>query len=88
MPNPYGPHARDQAQRAEWIREFAESALARPDFVGWHLCGTLDTWNTMPDKEAKQHSGLMTATGEFYPEMEQAVRDISARMYEIALGEH
>ena len=86
MPNPYGPHAQDQAQRAEWTREFAESALARPDFVGWHICGTLDTWNTMPNKEAKQHSGLMTATGRFYPEMEQVVRDISARMYEIALG--
>jgi hypothetical protein len=84
MPNPYGPHARDQAERAAWLREFIESAFAPPDFVGWHICGTVDTWNTMDGKDAKQHSGLMTATGEFYPEMEEAIRDISARMYEIA----
>ena len=84
MPSPYGPHAKDQAQRAEWFREFGESALARPDFVGWHICGTVDTWNTMPRKEAKQHYGLMTATGEFYPEVAAAVQGLSARMYEIA----
>ncbi|MBT7299853.1 MAG: hypothetical protein HN849_10085 [Victivallales bacterium] len=84
MPNPYGPHAEDQAQRAEWLREFSDQAFARPDFVGWHICGTIDTWNTMPRKEDKQHSGLMTAKGEFYPELETAIQDFSARMYEIA----
>ena len=84
MPSPYGPHARDQAQRAEWLCEFGESALARPDFVGWHICGTVDTWSMMQGKDAKQHSGLMTATGEFYPEVAAAVRHLSARMYEIA----
>jgi len=86
MPSPYGPHAKDQAQRAEWVREFGESALARPDFVGWHICGTLDTWNTMQGKDAKQHSGLMTATGEFYPEMAAAVQGLSQRLYELATG--
>jgi len=84
MPSPYGPHAKDQAQRAEWLREFSDQAFARPDFVGWHICGTIDTWNTMENKDAKQHAGLMTATGEFYPELEAAIQDLSARMYEIA----
>jgi hypothetical protein len=86
LPDPYGPHARNQAQRAEWVREFAENAIARPDFVGWHMCGIIDTWKTMPGKEKKQHMGLMTPTGEFYPEMEKVVQDISARLYQIALG--
>jgi hypothetical protein len=84
MPSPYAPHARDQVERAAWLREFVESAFARTDFVGWHICGTVDTWNTMDGKDAKQHSGLMTATGEFYPEMSATIRELSARLYEIA----
>lgn len=84
MPNPYGPHAKDHAERAEWLREFCEGAFARPDFVGWHMCGIIDTWKTMPGKAQHQHQGLMTTTGEFYPEMEKAVRHVSSRLYDIA----
>ena len=40
----------------------------------------------MPGKEKHQHQGLMTTHGEFYPEMEAAVRDLSDRLYEIAMG--
>jgi hypothetical protein len=72
------------AERALWTREFMENATARPDFVGWHMCGMIDTANTMPGKEQAQHQGLMTIRGEFYPEMESTVRDISDRLYEIA----
>ena len=86
MPSPYGPHAIDHAQRSQWLREFCENAFARPEFVGWHMCGIIDTWKTMPGKEMHQHQGLMTVTGEFYPEMEQAIQDISYRLYEIAAG--
>lgn len=84
QPNPYGPHARDQAQRAEWVREFAENAIARPDFVGWHICGIIETPKTMPGKEKHQHPGLMTPKGKFYPEMEQAIKHISSNLYKIA----
>ena len=84
MPDPHGPHVRDQAERAAWTLEFCEGALARPEFVGWHMCGIIDTWKTMPGKEQKQHQGLMTVTGEFYPEMEKAVRLISSRLHELA----
>ncbi len=84
MPNPHGPHAKDQAQRAEWLLEYCEGAFARPEFVGWHMCGIIDTWRTMPGKANAQHQGLMTVTGEFYPEMEQAVRRVSSQLYDIA----
>ena len=90
MPNPLGNpsiQAKDQAERAAWTVEFGESAIARPEFVGWHICGIIDTWKTMPGKEKWQHCGLMTPTGEFYPEMEQAVQNLSQRVYEIALGD-
>lgn len=90
MPNPLGnPHcqASNQAERAAWTREFAESAFARSDFVGWHICGIIDTWKTMPGKEKWQHCGLMTPTGAFYPEMEEVIQDISARLYHIATGQ-
>lgn len=87
MPNPYGPHARDQAERARWTREFMENAIARPDFIGWHMCGIIDTSKQMRGKEKNQHQGLMTTHGEFYPEMEQAVRDVSSRLYRISSGQ-
>jgi hypothetical protein len=86
MPNPYGPHARDHAERAEWIREFCEGAFARAEFVGWHICGIIDTWKTMPGKSEHQHQGLMAVTGEFYPEVEQAVQEVSSRLYDIGSG--
>ena len=87
MPNPHGQHARDMAERALWTREFMENATSRPDFVGWHMCGMIDTANTMPGKEQAQHQGLMTTHGAFYPEMEATVREMSDRLYDIATGQ-
>jgi hypothetical protein len=84
MPNPYGPHAKDQAQRAEWLLESVKGCFSRPEFIGWHMCGIIDTWKTMPTKEHAQHQGLMTVTGEFYPEMEDAVKEIAAELYRVA----
>jgi hypothetical protein len=85
MPNPYGPHAADQSERADWLIESCEGCFARPEFIGYHMCGIIDTWKTMPTKEKHQHQGLMTITGEFYPEMENAVKKISSEMYRNAL---
>ena len=45
------------------------------------MCGMIDTADTMPGKQKNQHQGLMTTRGEFYPEMETMVRDISDRLY-------
>jgi hypothetical protein len=86
MPNPYGPHARDQAERADWLIESCKGCFARPEFIGWHMCGIIDTWKTMPAKEKAQHQGLMTVTGKFYPEMEEAVKEISSEMYQIGFN--
>ena len=85
--DPYGPHASDQAQRAAWTEEFARNAFIRPEFVGWHMCGTIDTWRTMPGKDAKQHAGLKNPTGEYYPEMEQTVIHISDAIYHLHAGQ-
>ncbi|MFC1560969.1 hypothetical protein ACFL4V_00675, partial [Candidatus Latescibacterota bacterium] len=84
MPSPHGPHASNQAERATWLIECCKGGFARPEFVGWHMCGVIDTWKTMPGKEQYQHQGLMTVTGEFYPEMERAVKEISSKLYTIA----
>ena len=43
------------------------------------MCGIIDTWKTMPGKSDHQHPGLMTPTGEFYAELEEAVRHADAR---------
>lgn len=84
LPNPYGPQAKDQAQRAAWLLESVQTCFARPEFIGWHMCGIIDTWKTMPTKEFAQHQGLMTVKGDFYPEMEDAIKRIAADLYNVA----
>lgn len=84
MPNPHGPHAKDQGERADWLEESVKSCFDRPEFIGWHMCGIIDTWKTMPGKEKAQHQGIMTVTGEFYPEMEEVIRKISDQLYRVA----
>ncbi|MBT7299852.1 MAG: hypothetical protein HN849_10080 [Victivallales bacterium] len=91
-PAPHGTYhdkmrAKDQAERAAWTRDFCEGLFGRPDGVGWHMCGVIETWKTMKGKEKAQHTGIMTPTGEFFPEMEAAIQDVSARLYEIATGD-
>lgn len=86
MPRPYGPVADDQQQRADWTREFFENAFARPDFVGWHYCGLIDSPNLIASKVARQHSGLLNVHGEPYPEVRAVLRACADAMYDIATG--
>lgn len=86
MPNPHGPHARDQAERGEWAFEFGRGAFARPDFVGWTVCGWVDTWRSMPRKEEKQHSGFFTPSGEPHAAYVRRLREMSERLYDFARG--
>ena len=81
MPNPYGPRAKNQLERANWLLECCENSFSRNNFIGWHICGIIDTWKTMPTKEKFQHQGLMNVYGEFYPEMKSAVQKISSNLY-------
>ena len=78
---------RDEAERAAATREFCENAFARPDFVGWHICGIIEMWDTMPGQQQRQKIGLKSPTGEWCPEITAALRNISARLYRIATRE-
>jgi len=84
MPNPYGPHCRDQQERARRFREFGENAFARPDFVGWSWCGWIDGLKS--HQKEKQHSGLQDPWGRYYRPLTDAMAAFSARMYDIARG--
>lgn len=84
MPCPLGPHCRDQEERAEASLAFARRAFARPDFVGWHWCGWMDGWKTIPGKELRQHSGLQDPFGRRYEPMMAALSSFSDAMYDIA----
>ena len=84
MPNPHGPHAMDQEHRADDAILFANNVFARNDFVGWTLCGWVDTWKTMPGKQFKQHGGLMDAFGKPYQPYQDAIKSFSDRMYQVA----
>jgi hypothetical protein len=85
MPKPFGPHCSNQEERAKLTLEYMKQSLARNDFVGWHMCGIIDTTKCMPGKEDHQHQGLMTTHGEYYPAMEESVQKISSQMYAYAL---
>ena len=84
MPNPYGPRAKNQAERAAWLIDCCETLISRYNFIGWHVCGMIDTWKTMPSKEEHQHQGLMDIHGNYYPEMLIAVQKISSGLYKIS----
>ena len=86
MPHPNGPDAPDQEERARRTLDLGRKAFSRPDFVGWHYCGWMDTWDTMPGKEARQHSGLQDPFGRRYEPIVRAVKTISSEMYDLAAG--
>lgn len=85
MPKPFGPHCSNQKERAKITLEYMKQSLARKDFVGWHMCGIIDTTKFMPGKEEYQHQGLMTTHGHYYQAMEESVKKISTEMYAYAL---
>lgn len=84
MPQPLGPQCPTQEARAAATLDFAEKAFARPDFIGWHYCGWVDSWRGMPGKEIRQHSGLQDPFGNRYEPMVRALKGFSGRMYELA----
>lgn len=85
MPRPFGPHCSNQEERAQLTLDYMKQSLARKDFVGWHMCGIIDTTKSMPGKQDYQHQGLMTTHGEYYQAMEKSVQKISSQMYAYAL---
>lgn len=84
MPRPYGPVADSLEQRTEWTDEFFRRSFARPEFVGWHYCGLIDATQQVARKQARQHSGLMTAFGQPYPILQQVIRRCVDDMYQLA----
>ena len=84
MPRPYGPVADNLAQRAEWTEEFFRGSFARPEFVGWHYCGLIDTPNLIPRKRDRQHSGLLDSYGVPYPKLNEVLVECTDELYQIA----
>ncbi len=82
MPNPYGPHCANQQERIEKVRELYLNAFARPDFLGWHWCGWMDSWE-VGGQVGKQHGGLQDPFGNFHP-VKDFLTDFSKNMYSVA----
>ncbi len=81
MPNPLGPHYKDQRERAESFTELMRNCFSRTDFVGWNWCGWMDRWEAVQPR--RQHSGIQDPFGNHYPIVE-AMRSFSEEMYTIA----
>lgn len=84
MPNPHGPHAVDHEHSAEMMREFCDQMFGRNDFVGWTICGWLDTHITMPKKRFKQHAGVQDAFGNHHAPLRRTLSDVSRQIYQVA----
>lgn len=84
MPKPMGTLAADRGQCALWTQELAAGLFARPDVVGWNICGVMEKWKTARGTETTQHQGIVDPFGKPLPGMEAAIRDVSSRLYHIA----
>jgi hypothetical protein len=84
IPWPFGPIANNLKQRIEWTREFFEKAFARPEFVGWHYCGIIDTSTKNSQKTDRQHSGVVNQYGKPYLQLREAMKQCADNMYKIA----
>lgn len=72
-------------QNAAWTKEFFEEAFARPEFVGWHYCGLIDTPLKLVSKESeRQHSGMFDGYGNAYPLLEKTVSQCGKELYVIS----
>lgn len=84
MPRPYGPIANSENQNAEWTFEFFNHAFGRPEFVGWHYCGLIDTPLKLVAKESeRQHSGLFDGYGNPYSALKETLLKCSNELYKI-----
>jgi hypothetical protein len=88
MPNPHGPHARNAEECGELAFEFGRNAFAQPDFVGWTVCGWVETWMAMKGKEQKQHSGFFMPLGDIHEPYVRIrrLRELSEKIYHF--GQH
>ena len=85
MPRPYGPVATDVIERSEWIEELFMNLIARPEVIGWHYCGLIDTPNLIAGKELRQHSGVYDTYGNPYTELTSSIKNLTRNLYRTSL---
>ena len=84
MPNPVGPQCPDQETRANLFLDFATRAFSRPDFIGWHWCGWVDSWESW--RGIQQHCGLQDPFGRYQNPMPEVMSRFGSQLYDYALG--
>lgn len=84
MPNPVGPHCPDEETRARYFLDFATRAFSRPDFIGWHWCGWVDSWESW--RKVQQHCGLQNPLGQYHHPMPEVMSKFGSQLYEYGLG--
>jgi len=77
MPNPQYPSAENQAQRAEWIIEYAESSFSNPNYIGFYMCGVVDSHNPY----GTQKPGIMDPYGDYHTDVTNALAKIGNDLY-------
>ncbi len=77
MPKPQNPTAGSQTERAQWFIDYASSSFSNPNFVGYHICGVIDGWNT----EGGQKPGIINPLGSAHQDVVDALNEISLNLY-------
>jgi hypothetical protein len=89
MPDPFGPRCANQSIRARAFKDAFYNCFARHDFVGWDWCGWMDLWVDDPENlQARdpRHAGLQDPFGVYDQPIQQAMKQFSTEMYDIAMG--
>jgi agarase len=84
MPNPVGPHCKDEEMRAGLFLDMATRAFSRPDFIGWHWCGWVDSWQSW--RKVQQHCGLQDPFGNYHHPMPEVMSRFGSQIYDYGLG--
>lgn len=77
MPNPQYPPAENQAERAEWLTEYAESSFSNPNYIGFYMCGVIDSHNPY----GTQKPGIMDPYGNYHTDVTNALAKIGNDLY-------
>jgi len=75
------PTAADHEQRAQWFYEYAEVGFAHPSFVGWHICGVIDSWMS----SGQDKPGIMDPFGNPHEPEVKALKNVSINLYNLKL---
>ena len=80
MPEPVGVHRSSHPELADTFWDFATRTIARPELLGWHWCGYMDSWKSF--RPEQQHPGLQDPFGRYHHPMPETMARFGSEIYQ------